>query len=31
VPNSAISHLEQQIAPDPLRSVAVGVWLKFDF
>jgi hypothetical protein len=31
LPNSAISYLEQQIAPDPLRSIAVGVWVKFDF
>jgi hypothetical protein len=31
VPNSTISHVEQQLAPDSLRSIAVGVWLKFDF
>jgi hypothetical protein len=31
LPNSTISFLEQQIAPDPVRSIAVGVWLKIDF
>ena len=31
LPTSTISNVEQQISSDPLRAVAVGVWLKFDF
>ncbi len=27
----ALSNVEQHISSDPLRAVAIGVWLKFDF
>ena len=31
LPTSTISYVEQDIATDPFRSIAIGVWLKFDF